>query len=196
MRPRIVLAIAFLLLVAACVPLAGAENAAPGARPDQLNPRHFDGFWLGYRVDLGPDWLFAADDNPAYAAEGYDDSSWKTISAAKQLSDYGVRNVPYAWYRMHVHVDPQWTNLAVEVQSIEGSYELYVNGVRIGAHGKMNGMLYSAQPYLASYDVPDSMIAPKGDLVLAIRFAINKWVILGAGTPLGTGGVLIANREQ
>jgi heme/copper-type cytochrome/quinol oxidase subunit 4 len=196
MRPRMSLVVLFLLL-AACVPLAAAQNAGHGPTPDQLSPRHFDAFWLGMRVDLGPDWLFSPDDNPAYASPTYDDSGWKTISANKRLTDYGIRNIPYAWYRIHVHVSPRWHDLAVEVQYIAGSYELYVNGVRIGANGKMVGMLKSEQDYLTAYDIPDSMIAPNGDLVIAIRFAISKMdnFTPGTSTPLTADCIFLTNRE-
>jgi hypothetical protein len=140
--------------------LAATGSATAQSTPEQFSPRHFDASWLGARVDLGPDWLFSPDDNPAYASPTYDDSGWKTISTNKQLTDYGVRGIPYAWYRMHVHFEPHWHDLAVEVQNITGSYELYVNGVRIGANGKMVGMLESNQNYLTAYDIPDSMISP------------------------------------
>jgi len=66
MLPRIFKALGCLLL-AACAPFAGAQNAGHGPTPDQLNPRHFDAFYLGLRVNLGPDWLFSPVDNPAYA---------------------------------------------------------------------------------------------------------------------------------
>jgi Stage II sporulation protein E (SpoIIE) len=197
MRPRTFLAVGFLLLAAACAPFAGAKNAGHGPTPDQLNPRRFDAFYLGLRVNLGPDWLFSPDDNPAYASPTYDDSAWKTVSANKLLTDYGIRNIPYAWYRMHVHVDPRWNNLAVEVQFINGSYELYVNGVRIGANGKMVGMLESSQNYLTSYDIPDSIISPNGDLVIAIRVAINKMgpTEPGTSTPLTADSIFLASRD-
>jgi sigma-B regulation protein RsbU (phosphoserine phosphatase) len=188
MRPRTLLAVGFLLF-AACAPFAGAQTRIRSATQDELNPRHFDAFLLGQRVDLGPDWLFSPDDNPAYTSPTFDDSAWKTVSLNKQLTDYGIHNIPYAWYRIHVHVNPRWNNLAVEVQYITGSYELYVNGVRIGANGKMVGMLKSNQDYLTAYEIPDSMIAPNGDLVISIRFAINK---MGDGTP-GTSTPLTAN---
>ena len=196
MLPRIFKALGCLLL-AACAPFAGAQNAGHGPTPDQLNPRHFDAFYLGLRVNLGPDWLFSPVDNPAYAAPTYDDSGWKTVSTNKQLTDYGVRGIPYAWYRMHVHVDPRWHDLAVEVQTITGSYELYVNGVRIGANGKMVGMIESAQNYLTSYNIPDSMIAPHGDLVIAIRFAINRMGDRepGTRTPLASNSIFLASRD-
>lgn len=197
MRPPIFLAVGFLLL-AACVPFAGAQNAGHGPTPDQLSPRHFDAFWLGMRVDLGPDWLFSPDDNPAYASPTYDDSGWKTVSANKQLTDYGIRNIPYAWYRIHVHVAPHWKYMAVEVQYVAGSYELYVNGLRIGANGAMKGMLESSQNYLTSYNIPDSLIAPNGDLVIALRFAINKMGDngLGTSTPLTADRIFLTNREE
>ena len=195
MRPRNFLAVGFLLL-AACASFAGAQAPIHWATPDELNPRHFDAFWLGARVGLGPDWLFSPDDNPAYASPTFDDSGWKTVSTKKQLTDYGIHDIPYAWYRMHVHVDPRVRDVAVEVQYITGSYELYVNGVRIGANGKMVGMLESGQGYLTAYDIPDSLIAPNGDLVIGLRFGINKMGDSGPGTstPLTADAVFLASR--
>jgi Stage II sporulation protein E (SpoIIE) len=197
MFPRNLCAVGILLLAALCAPFARAENAGHGPTPDQLNPRHFEAIGLGRRVNLGPDWLFSPDDNPAYASPTFDDSGWKTVSTNKQLTDYGVRNISYAWYRMHVQVDPRWNNLAVEVQFITGSYELYVNGVRIGANGKMVGMLESAQDYLTPYDIPDSMIAPNGDLVIAIRFAVDRMGPRepGTSTPLASNSIFLASRD-
>jgi sigma-B regulation protein RsbU (phosphoserine phosphatase) len=196
MRPRSFLALGFLLL-AVRAPFAGAQSAGHGPTPDQRNPRHFDAFYLGMRVNLGPDWLFSPDDNPAYASPAFNDSGWKTISTNKKLTDYGIHDIPYAWYRMHVHVDHRWNNLAVEVQYIAGSYQLYVNGVRIGANGRMVGILESSQNYLTSYDIPDSIIAPNGDLVIAIRFAINKMgpTEPGTSTPLTADCIFLASRD-
>jgi hypothetical protein len=85
----------------------------------------------------------------------------------------------------------------VEVQYITGSYELYVNGVRIGANGKMIGMLESNQAYLTAYDIPDGTIASNGDLVIAIRFAINRTgpTTVGTSTPLGANCVFLTSRD-
>src|SRR5665213_639055 len=175
-----------------CAILAGAQTPARDA--PSVNPRDFHLPYLGLRLTLGPDWLFAAGDNPAYASPTYDDSGWRTISVEKPLSSYGVRDISYGWYRLHVRVSPKARHLLMEVQYIEGSYELYVNGVRLGANGKMNGLLRSSQDYLASYDIPNSMIAPNGDLVVAIRFALNKVGPGGSGTstPFHFGSILLA----
>ena len=142
---------------------------------------------------LGPEWLFSADDNPAYASPAYDDSGWRTVSTDRTLLSYGIRDIRYAWYRIHVHVRPRTRYLAIETQYITGSYEIYVNGVRIGANGRMNGLIESGQSYLTFYDIPDSMTAPDGDLVIAIRFALNRaGTQFGTNTPFITGGVMLA----
>jgi sigma-B regulation protein RsbU (phosphoserine phosphatase) len=173
-----------------------AQSLAP-AEPSS-DPHHFYAPWLGIRVVLGPDWLFAADDNPAYAQPAFDDSGWKTISADRSLASYGFGPIPYAWYRMHVHVNPHSRFLTVEVQDVIGNYELYVNGVRIGASGSMERTRVSRQNYLASYDIPDSMIAPNGDLVLALRFAVNKVARLDEGdrAPLSADCILLGIRDE
>jgi phosphoserine phosphatase RsbU/P len=193
---RLLCYLSFLAIAASSI-VSLAQSAAPAV--PSTDPRHFDAYYLGDRVSLGPDWLFSPDDNPAYAAADYDDSAWKTISATKQLIDYGIRNIPYAWYRMHVYVNPRWTNLAIEIQNVEGDYELYVNGVRIAAHGKMSGVVESGQDQMSFHSIPNSMIAPNGDLVVAIRFAVNK-VNQPHGestsTPLEYDSVFIATRES
>jgi hypothetical protein len=184
-------------LAVLCCALAATVSAVAQATPEQRSARHFDAYWLGARVDLGPDWLFSPDDNPAYASPAFDDSGWKTVSTNKVLTDYGIHDIPYAWYRLHVHVAPRMRDVAIEVQYITGSYELYVNGVRIGANGKMVGMRESSQDYLTAYDIPDSMIAPNGDLVIAIRFAIDRMgpATIGTSTPLGADCVFLASRD-
>jgi hypothetical protein len=219
MRSRILLAVRLLQLAAcasfaACQPAARnpaagnsqaaqiasssqAENVDRSIPTDPLNPRHANAFYLGARFGLGPDWLFSPNDNPEYASPTFDDSGWKTVSLNRQLTDYGVRNIPYAWYRFHVHVNHHWRDLAVEVQYTSGSYELYVNGVRIGANGEMNGMREFGQGYLTFYDIPDKMIAPNGDLVIAIRFAIQRMSNQApvTSTPLTSDCIFLASRD-
>jgi Stage II sporulation protein E (SpoIIE) len=185
---RLYLCISVILLCAA--------GSAAQPTPDWNNPRNFNPFYLGTKVPLGPEWLFSADDNPIYASPAYDDSSWKIISNDKTLDSYGIRNIRYAWYRNHVHVRPAAHFLAIETQYIMGSYEVYVNGVRIGGNGQMNGLIESRQAYSTSYNIPDSMIVPNGDLVIAIRFALNRaGRTFATNTPFTTYGISIATRD-
>ncbi len=181
-------------VVLACVLCFAA--VAPAQPPDWNNPRNFNPFYLGTRVALGPDWLFSAEDNPAFASPSYDDSGWKIVSVDRPPASYGIADLSHVWYRLHLHVKPQARLLAIETQYTSGSYEIYMNGVRLGSNGKMNARL-SSQQYLVSYDIPDGMIAPSGNLLLAIRFALNQQGPRGPGisTPFNNDGIMIGTRD-
>ena len=79
--------------------------------------------------DLGPNWLFAPGDNPAWALPAFDDSGWKTISTDKPLTDYGYRDLPRVWYRLHIHLRPGTRNLSIGIMGVAGNYEVFANGV-------------------------------------------------------------------
>ena len=182
----------FLLLTTiVCALGARAQAAAP-------DPRNFDATQFGQRVTLGPNWLFAAGDNPARSSPAFDDSGWKTVSTQKQLLELGIRDLHYAWYRIHIHLRPGRGNLMVGIQDVGGSYEVYANGVRIGGSGNMHGEQYSWQDSLFSYAVPDDPAASRGDLVLAIRFAVNweRSIGRGTGAPLQSDSVYLLTRES
>src|ERR1700677_2384234 len=59
----------------ACAPMRAASD----------DPRNVDATSFGERITLGPNWLFAPGDNPAWAAPGFDDSGWTTVSVAGEL---------------------------------------------------------------------------------------------------------------
>jgi hypothetical protein len=65
--------------------------AALAAQTSAANPRNVDATSFGQRIALGPNWLFAPGDNPAWAAPSFDDSAWTTVSTHNQLFDYGTR---------------------------------------------------------------------------------------------------------
>ena len=173
--------------------------ASPPPHPIfDTNPRHFDAHYLGHRVVLGPDWLFSADDDPANASTNCDDSGWRTVSSDKPIAPGDVSNLRYAWYRIHVRTVPNAHFIAVETQFINESYELYANGVRIGGNGGMDSPIQSVQRYLAFYDIPEGLIGPSGDLVIAMRIALNRrgaQGLGGANAPFSTGSVLLASRD-
>src|ERR1035441_5314573 len=98
-RRRLLPPLLFLLLLAAvCAPFAAAQAAAHDS--GNANPRNVDATQFGERITLGPNWFFAPGDNPAWASSTFDDSGWKTVSAEKPLTDYGYRDLNYAWYQI------------------------------------------------------------------------------------------------
>jgi hypothetical protein len=197
MRFRVLKALALLLFAAiACAPFAAAQSGAfASANPD---PRNFDATGFGEPVNLGPNWLFAPGDNPSWASPTLDDSGWATISTKKPLTDYGYRNLPRVWYRLHIHLRPGAHNLSIGITDVSGNYEVYANGVRIGGRGQMNHGPDSWQDSLLSFAIPENPAASRGDLVLAIRFAVNHGSGRGRGTstPLGPESVYLLGQKS
>jgi hypothetical protein len=162
--------------------LAALLPAALTAQTTDANPRNVDATSFGQRINLGPNWLFAPSDNPAWAAPSFDDSAWTTVSIKRQLFDYGIRDVAYGWYRLHIHVRPGTRGLSVGTERIVGSDEVFANGARIGGNGPFPPLYRFNQYGFYAYSIPDGLISPQGDLVLAIRFGLNAVGVRGNGT--------------
>jgi len=156
------------------------------------DPRSFDATSFGQRITLGPEWLFRAGDNPAWASPTLDDSGWTTVSTQKELFEYGIRDTSYGWYRVHIHLRPGTQNLMIGLQNTLGSYEIFANGVRIGGSGPFPPTYRYNQFGFAPYPIPDGLLTPQGDLTLAIRFGFNATGSIGRGTstPIHSGSSL------
>jgi sigma-B regulation protein RsbU (phosphoserine phosphatase) len=190
-----------------CLLLAAASGAFACAQTKQStgdDPRQLDASPYGQRVSLGPNWLFAPGDNPSYASPAFDDSAWMIVSTSKPLLDYGIRDIPYCWYRIHIHLRPGTHNLSIALEHTYGSYEVYANGVRIGSNGDMSGLMRFAQRTLVAYPLPDSLLTANGDLVVALRFSLDaSSTAHGRGTssplrtdnPTAAAGVYLVSRE-
>jgi len=170
----------FLLATLVCI-------AALHAQSPEANPRGVSAVDFGERVALGPLWLFQPGDNPAWAAPDFDDTGWSVISASKQLVDYGIQfssqEIRFGWYRMHIHLRPGAPPPAITLDSVLGTCEVFANGIRIGGNGPIPGAVYRYQYRLLALPIPQAAIPASGDLVLAIRFAVNP-----AGRQIRTHG--------
>jgi hypothetical protein len=184
---------------------AGAQAAGsvtPATHAD--DPRNVDGSQFGERITLGPNWLFAPSDNPAYASPTFDDSGWMTISTDKQLLDYGIRDIPDCWYRIHVRLRPGARDLSIGLERTFGSYEVFVNGARVGGQGSMSGQRVFRQRTMVAFPIPDNAIGPDGNAVVALRFFVEVAGTGGRGTsmPLRTinpnvkSGIFLMSRES
>jgi hypothetical protein len=183
--------------------LVAALYASPAAlaQTNLPDPHNLDGTDFGRSIQLGPNWLFAAGDNPAWATPAFDDTDWTAVSTERQLFDYGFHNLHYGWYRLHVHLRPGTRGLAMGLKNTNGSYEIFANGVRIGGNGPFPPLDRFNQYGFYAYPIPDSLITAQGDLVLAVRFGFNAVGLhgIGSSTPLtdaiGTR-VLLLSRDS
>jgi len=159
-----------------------ASLAVATAHGEQTGPRSFDATQVGGRVTLGPEWLFHPGDDPAWAAPGLDDSGWQTVSAKKQLFEYGIHDIRYGWYRIHIRLPERARNLSVGVSSVAGKYEVYANGLRIGGNGGFPGPAFLTQQRLLDFPIPEEVAARDRVLVLALRFRLDPSGDRGKGS--------------
>jgi hypothetical protein len=91
------------------------------------------------RVDMtvlsGP-WRFHAGDDPAWANPSFNDSTWSLLHADKSWSRQGYADYGgVAWYRLEVTLPPQPGPLALYIDSVRVSCQVFVNGQLIGQLG-------------------------------------------------------------
>ncbi len=76
------------------------------------------------------------------------------------------------WYRLHVKTDPAATGLALSERNVSRAFEIYVNGERLIASGKVAPYEpYSSSAWILAH-IPDRMVAT-GSLVIAMRVHIS-----------------------
>ncbi len=78
----------------------------------------------GWRVHMG--------DDPAWAAPDYDDSSWHTVRLDPATFPRELMTGRSRWYRKDIHLPNQPGAMQLLVSSIDGSYEVYVDGRLVG----------------------------------------------------------------
>ena len=75
---------------------------------------------------------------PLWAAPGFDDSAWPLLESGRSWSSQGYRGMSgFAWYRFTVSVPAGDTPTSLLLAPIVTSYEVYVEGSRVGGSGKM-----------------------------------------------------------
>ncbi len=144
----------------------------------------FDATNLHGPQDLAATWLLHAGDDPAYALPGFDDSHWLPFDSTGLLKNVIKNEHPsIVWYRLHVKVDPNQTGLALSEFFLSDAFEIYVNGQRLLA----NGRVAPFEPYTFTARlirrIPDQQLAT-GRLVIAVRVHISKEQWSGTGPGL------------
>ncbi|MGB6975664.1 MAG: PP2C family protein-serine/threonine phosphatase [Terracidiphilus sp.] len=127
------------VLIALCSAVLRAEGD-PSANPRPAFTLQLDGLGKGAAPLAGP-WQFHTGDNPQWASPTFDDFFWLQLSANKT---WGAQNhdsyTGYAWYRMHIKVDPApgaSPQMALLIPAVDDVYQVYWNGKEIGHLGRM-----------------------------------------------------------
>lgn len=80
--------------------------------------------WNSGAISINGNWRTHAGDDLAWAAPGFDDSSWKTV----EIDDMGAAQTGWRWFRLHVKLAPSHPAVHIFIAGGQGTYELYVNG--------------------------------------------------------------------
>jgi sialate O-acetylesterase len=123
-------------------------------------------------LDLRGDWKFKLGDNPHWADAKFDDSKWSGIYVPANWEDEGYPNYDgYAWYRMHFSVEKDWQSkdLMLDLGLIDDVDEAFVNGQSVGSSGDFPPDYNSAYNTPRNYPVPEGLLQPGKDNVIAVR---------------------------
>jgi hypothetical protein len=174
-----------LLLLAVLAPAAGAW----AARPD-------------VSVDLDGEWAFHTGDDPQWSDPSFDDSGWAHLGAPAFANVAATRwRDGVFWYRQRVPA-PQVADLALEMGPVDGAYEIYVNGKRIGGMGRFppHPAWYASRGRV--FPIPAEARDLSGYLTIAVRVyrwrVPTRWYAVGmdqkAHSPV-LGSAAVLNRE-
>jgi hypothetical protein len=83
--------------------------------------------WRSGLSEISENWLEHEGDNLAWARPGFDDSGWTKVD---DLKDMGPAKAGWRWFRKRVALEPNHRHVHLLIQGGDGTYELYVNGVR------------------------------------------------------------------
>jgi len=138
-----------------------------------LAAQAFDATHLLVPTDLNSPWLMHPGDDPAYAWPDFDDSQWAIFDPHTDLKKNFIANQPeVVWFRLHVKVSPDQAGLALKEINISRAFEIFVNGERLIASGRMKPYVpYTSGARLLAA-IPPRMIA-SGSLLIALRVHIS-----------------------
>jgi phosphoserine phosphatase RsbU/P len=83
--------------------------------------------WRSGLTELDQEWLQHDGDDMRWSRPDFDDSGWEDVS----LDDLGSSKPGWRWFRRHVKVGPDHQGVRLLLVGGEGTYELYINGIRV-----------------------------------------------------------------
>lgn len=133
--------------------LAQPLQSAPEVRPAITQ-------WRSGLSEINEDWAARDGDNLAWAQPGFDDSHWSRVD----LEDMGAATAGWSWYRKRVTLAPDRSRTRLMIEGGDGTYELYVNGVRMEG-AELHSAFDVRRPTERVFSLPDE----QDTYVLALR---------------------------
>jgi serine phosphatase RsbU (regulator of sigma subunit) len=135
------------ILATAVASSLSAQTAVPRQNPSGL-------------IDVSHNWGTSEGDNPAWASPAFDSSAWETVD----LDDMDAAEAGWHWYRLSLQLAPGHSGMALLLEGGDGTYEVYVNGVRLPG-ATLHSAFNVARPTERAFALHDAA----GTLVIALR---------------------------
>jgi hypothetical protein len=158
-RTIVLLTFAFLFVIA----LNLAQAQVFDLERDRVQMAELNGLW---RFHTGDD----PDGKLGWADPNFDDSSWALIRSDRAWGEQGWKGYTgFAWYRLRVTLPRDKHALALFINHISTSYQLFANGRLIGQFGGLppKAEIRNQPPQI--FYVPENIVAAGQPLELAIR---------------------------
>ena len=160
-----------LIVLLTCAAISTLAAQTPSSQPAPLPP--LDLTHLHGSRFLDSTWLVQAGDDPAWASPSFDDSHWTHFDPSSPINAlYGRQRPGVIWYRLHLIVDTQQKDLALNEVQISRAFEIYANGQRIMASGQIAPLrLHTLSAHVLALIPPADL--QSGSLVIALRVGIS-----------------------
>jgi signal transduction histidine kinase/CheY-like chemotaxis protein len=124
-------------------------------------------------IDLRGKWKFKTGDDLRWANPNFNDSSWERLQVAVPWGKQGhYKYSGTAWYRLKLHIPKKEFRSqfsGITIGFVDSSYEVYVNGRRIGRIGSLPPFPKMEYDRIATFRIPEGSFSSDGQLVLALR---------------------------
>jgi diguanylate cyclase (GGDEF)-like protein len=154
-------------------------------------------------------WRFRTGDDLAWADPALDHGRWDNLMAPRDWRSQGYTDYTgMAWYRATIEFNlaapgvlEGLEQLGLSVGKIHSAYEIYANGVLLGAVGALPPDAVTRSDQLRMFSVPRSLVDDRGRLTLALRVwreeAMGKLSKSGMyETPLRIGKVFQLTKQK
>ncbi|GAB6097149.1 hypothetical protein JCM14469_34030 [Desulfatiferula olefinivorans] len=131
-------------------------------------------------IDLAGSWTMSADDRPEYKDPDFDDSSWETVTLPGSFIERQIaltgRHEGVCWFRKRIRIHDSLTfmDLGLILGRIANADQTFFNGERIGETGLFPPDEFSMWNHPRSYRIPERIIRPSSDNLLAIRVSYDN----------------------
>jgi phosphoserine phosphatase RsbU/P len=119
--------------------------------------------WRSGLTELNQNWLEHDGDHMEWSSPQFDDTGWNTLD----LEDMGPARQGWHWYRQRINLGPDHRDLRLLIAGGDGTYELFVNGIRVMGPTLRSSLLVE-RPAEAVFTLRDV----SGTLAIAIRSGV------------------------